>query len=202
MSRIAVTTVLLALLAGLAGCATSPPPASEVPPDYFAMQLPGLSRGPMSPVDNPLLDHQGLHQPSREVIRDALLEEHERWLGTPYRLGGQSRHGIDCSALIQTIFRERFETELPRTTSQQVHQGRRVERGNLKAGDLVFFRPPGSYRHAGIYVGDGFFLHASSSQGVALSRLDNSYWRRYFWQARRPLAPMQLAQRALLATNG
>ncbi|WP_136253873.1 NlpC/P60 family protein [Onishia niordana] len=202
MSRIAVTTALLALHAGLAGCATSPSPAPKVPSDYFATQLPGLSSGPMSPVDNPLLDHQGLEQPSREVVRKALYEEHERWLGTPYRLGGESRHGIDCSALIQTIFRERFDTELPRTTSQQVNQGRRIKRSALKAGDLVFFRPPGTYRHAGIYVGDGFFLHASSSQGVSLSRLDNSYWRRYYWQARRPLAPTQLAQRAILATNG
>lgn len=202
MSRIAVTTALLALHAGLVGCATSPPPPPKVPPDYFAMQLPGLAKGPMSPVDNPLRDQQGLRPPSREVIREVLLAEHERWLGTPYRLGGESRRGIDCSALIQTIFRERFDTPLPRTTSQQVHEGRRVERGNLKAGDLVFFRPPGTYRHAGIYVGDGFFLHASSSQGVALSRLDNSYWRRYYWQARRPLAPTQLAQRALLASNG
>lgn len=202
MSRLAVTTTLLALHAGLAGCATSPPPAPDAPQDYFAMQLPGLATGLMSPVDNPLVDHQGLRQPSREVIREVLLAEHERWLGTPYRLGGESRRGIDCSALIQAIYRERFDTDLPRTTSQQVNEGQRIERSALKAGDLVFFRPPGTYRHAGIYVGDGFFLHASSSQGVALSRLDNSYWRRYYWQARRPLAPTQLAQRALLATNG
>ncbi|WP_458527107.1 NlpC/P60 family protein [Onishia taeanensis] len=202
MSRFAVITALLALHAGLVGCTTSPPPAPEVPPDYFAMQLPGLVTGQMSPVENPLADHQGLRPPSREVIREVLLAEHERWLGTPYRLGGESRRGIDCSALIQSIFRDRFDTELPRTTSQQVHEGRRVERGALKPGDLVFFRPPGTYRHAGIYVGDGFFLHASSSQGVSLSRLDNSYWRRYYWQARRPLAPTQLAQRALLASSG
>jgi len=139
---------------------------------------------------------------SPTVIRRVLLNEHQRWVGTPYVLGGTTRSGIDCSALIQNIYVEAFSLELPRTTEEQVLEGDRVDESNLKAGDLVFFRPPGPYNHVGVYVGEGYFLHASSSQGVKLSRLDNSYWKRYYWQARRPVERTQLAQRVMLASEG
>ncbi|GHB27765.1 C40 family peptidase [Salinicola rhizosphaerae] len=142
------------------------------------------------------------HLVSPAVIREALLDEHDRWVGTPYVLGGTTHHGIDCSALMQHIFGEAFALHLPRTTEQQVQEGSRVKESDLKAGDLVFFRPPGPYNHVGVYVGDGYFLHASSSRGVKLSRLDNVYWKRYYWQARRPVAQTQLAQRVMLASEG
>lgn len=92
------------------------------------------------------------------------------------------------------MFRDTFNLELPRSTYDQVHEGRPIDRQELQAGDLVFFRPPGRYNHVGIYVGDGRFLHASSSKGVMISRLDNSYWQRYYWQSRRALEPTNLAQ--------
>ena len=136
-----------------------------------------------------------LRRSSLTAMRQALLDEHERWQGTPYVLGGEGLRGIDCSALVQRIYSEAFALELPRTTGEQLHEGSFVERDALKAGDLVFFRPPGVYRHVGIYVDDGYFLHASASQGVKLSRLDNVFWDRYYWQARRPLPLMEIAQR-------
>jgi cell wall-associated NlpC family hydrolase len=139
---------------------------------------------------------------SPTVIRRALLDEHQRWVGTPYVLGGTTHHGIDCSALMQHVYGEAFALELPRTTEEQVLEGSRVDESNLKAGDLVFFRPPGPYNHVGVYVGEGYFLHASSSQGVKLSRLDNVFWKRYYWQARRPVERAQLAQRVMLASEG
>ncbi|WP_110655687.1 C40 family peptidase [Salinicola halimionae] len=139
---------------------------------------------------------------SPTVIRRALLDEHQRWVGTPYALGGTTHRGIDCSALMQHVYGEAFALELPRTTEEQVLEGDRVAETNLKAGDLVFFRPPGPYNHVGVYVGEGYFLHASSSQGVKLSRLDNVYWKRYYWQARRPVERTQLAQRVMLASEG
>lgn len=146
-------------------------------------------------------DFRPLHV-SSAVIREALLDEHKRWMGTPYVLGGTTHRGIDCSALMQHVFTEAFSLDLPRTTEEQVLEGNRVTRSELKAGDLVFFRPPGIYNHVGVYVGDGYFLHASASQGVKLSRLDNVYWRRYYWQARRPMERTQLAQRVTLANEG
>ncbi|MDR5867596.1 C40 family peptidase [Halomonas koreensis] len=188
-------SLLWAVTASLAlsGCATAPEAPVE---DYFARDLPGLPEAPrMSPVDNPILAVRGLRQPPPALIRRALLAQHERWLGTPYRLGGTGRGGIDCSALVQRVFADTFQLRLPRTTARQVRRGEPVSREALRPGDLVFFRPPGPYRHVGIYVGEGRFLHASTSQGVKLSSLDNRYWRRHYWQARRPLDAVTLVRR-------
>lgn len=193
--RIALVVTLAALLSGCAGSATT---SREAPEDYFAWQLPGLSSSVnpmMSPVDNPLVGLGSLHLSSPERVRAALLAQHEHWVGTPYRLGGTGYNGIDCSALVQSVFNDTFHLQLPRSTSEMVREGIPVAREALEVGDLVFFRPPGPYNHVGIYVGDGSFLHASTSQGVMLSELDNSYWRRHFWQARRTLESTALAQR-------
>ncbi|WP_422666798.1 C40 family peptidase [Billgrantia gudaonensis] len=172
--------------------------------DYFARQLPGLPDDwdpMMSSADRSFFLDDLRASPS-EQLRLALLDQHQRWVGTPYRLGGESTRGIDCSALVQRVFAETFRLELPRTTGDQVREGEPVDRDALQVGDLVFFRPPGAYDHVGIYVGEGHFLHASTSQGVKLSRLDNVYWQRHFWQARRTLAPTLLAQRVSLHGEG
>ena len=187
-------------LALLAGCASAPRDAAsrDAEEPYFARHLPGLPGGwdpMMSPVDNPIGQAHSLANPPPALVQQALLAQHERWEGTPYRLGGTSFQGVDCSALVQHVFAETFRVSLPRTTGEQVHQGASVERSELAPGDLVFFRPPGRYDHVGIYLGEGRFLHASTSQGVMISELDNSYWQRYYWQARRTLEPTQLAQR-------
>ncbi|GHE20053.1 glycoside hydrolase [Halomonas urumqiensis] len=156
----------------------------------------------MSHVDNPILEARRLGDPPPGLVREALLAQHDQWAGTPYRLGGTTRRGIDCSALVQQIFSDTFLVDLPRTTGDQVLAGDQVAREELKPGDLVFFRPPGVYRHVGIYVGDGRFFHASTSRGVMISELDNSYWQRYYWQARRTLEPTTLAQRLLASREG
>ncbi|OZT73767.1 C40 family peptidase [Vreelandella boliviensis] len=167
----------------------------QAPENYFSMTLPGMGANPqMSPVD-PIDAHlRSLQVPPPTVIREALLAQHQRWAGTPYRIGGTSERGIDCSALVRNVYRDTFNLELPRSTRGQVHEGRSIDRQELQAGDLVFFRPPGRYNHVGIYVGDGYFLHASTSKGVIISSLDNSYWQRYYWQSRRALEPTHLAQ--------
>ncbi|MFC0267985.1 C40 family peptidase [Kushneria aurantia] len=126
-------------------------------------------------------------------IEDALMSEYSAWKGTPYRYGGETSSGIDCSALVQRVYRDGFSFDLPRTTAGQVLTGRRVERDELKPGDLVFFKPYRGDRHVGIYIGDGRFMHASSSNGVRISELDNPYWQRHYWQSRRPLDGVNLA---------
>lgn len=198
--------LIVTALGLLAGCATQArESASQTSDDYFARQMPGLPDQwdpKMSRVDSPIRQVRSLHNPPESLVRQALLAQHERWEGTPYRLGGDNDRGIDCSALVQNVFIDTFRLELPRSTDGQVHQGVAIERTELEAGDLVFFRPPGAYNHVGIYVGDGKFLHASASTGVRLSKLDNNYWRRHFWQARRPLEPTRLAQRAMLTSEG
>lgn len=194
-------------LALLAGCASAPRDVASRDADeaYFARQLPGLSSGwerEMSPVDNPIIEARSLGNPPPALIQQALLAQHERWVGTPYRIGGTSFQGVDCSALVQNVFEETFRVSLPRTTGGQVNQGQPVSRGDLAPGDLVFFRPPGRYDHVGIYLGEGRFMHASSSRGVMISRLENRYWKRHYWQARRTLEPTHLAERALAGGQG
>lgn len=197
VTAVRVVSVCVAV-ALLAGCASSGARQNMEPPeDYFSMALPGMAKGfnpQMSPIDNSSGQLRSIQTPPPTVVRQALLAQHQRWAGTPYRIGGTSERGIDCSALVRNVFRDTFNLELPRSTQDQVHEGRPIDRQELQAGDLVFFRPPGAYNHVGIYVGDGYFLHASTSQGVIISSLDNSYWRRHYWQSRRALEPTHLAQ--------
>lgn len=109
-----------------------------------------------------------------------LYQQHNEWHGTPYRIGGISRSGIDCSAFVQVTFRDLFGINLPRSTNQQLHTGRQISRAELRSGDLVFFR---NGRHVGIYLEDHKFLHASTTRGVMISSLKNTYWARNYWQA-------------------
>ncbi len=109
------------------------------------------------------------------------------WHGTPYRLGGLSRRGIDCSGFVYLTFRNRFNIQLPRTTGQQSRLGTRISKSELKPGDLVFFKTGWGEDglHVGIYDHNDLFIHASTSRGVMRSSLNNVYWRKVFWQARR-----------------
>lgn len=117
--------------------------------------------------------------------RQRWLAWHRDWVGTPHRLGGNSRRGIDCSAYVRRGYEELYRIKLPRTSKQQRRKGRPIQYADLKTGDLVFFRPNTYPHHVGIYLGDGSFLHVSSRKGVTRSRLDQGYWRKYFSQGRR-----------------
>jgi cell wall-associated NlpC family hydrolase len=117
-----------------------------------------------------------------KVARQALS-----YRGVPYRFGGQSRKGIDCSALIQSAFKK-WGILLPRTSVAQHQQGVAVPREQMKSGDLVFFK--NTYRHGishvGIYIGNNKFVHASSGKNqVTVSSLDNVYYRNHWAGARR-----------------
>ena len=96
--------------------------------------------------------------------------------------GGTTRRGIDCSAFMQTTFSEVFGIELPRSTAEQRHLGRKINKSELKKGDLVFFR---KNNHVGVYIGNNQFMHASTGQGVTISSLDEKYWARTYTQSRR-----------------
>lgn len=115
----------------------------------------------------------------------ALHDYYQQWEGVPYRYGGRSSNGIDCSSFVRQTLANIESINLPRTTAAQAQLGQPVARGNLDVGDLVFFKTGRRSRHVGIYIGNGRFMHASSSQGVTISRLDNSYWQRHYWQSRR-----------------
>ena len=101
-----------------------------------------------------------------------------QWIGTPYRSGGQSRRGTDCSGFVRQVYKAAYGIDLPRSTTEQVEEGKRVRRRKLREGDLVFFHGSRKRRvnHVGIYLKDGKFVHASTSRGVMVSRLDEDYW--------------------------
>ncbi|WP_421187128.1 C40 family peptidase [Aeromonas enteropelogenes] len=108
-----------------------------------------------------------------------------QWRGVPYRMGGSTRAGLDCSAFTQLAYQQVLGFSLPRTTESQATLGTPVERYRLQHGDLVFFKTGWRQYHVGVYTGSGEFIHASTSKGVIRSRLDNVYWNSRYWQARR-----------------
>jgi cell wall-associated NlpC family hydrolase len=125
--------------------------------------------------------------PETRAIRQALLTQYLEWQGTPYRLGGDSRAGIDCSAFVQQTLKKHFNKTLPRSTDQQVEVGSVVPRDSARPGDLLFFRTGRNTRHVGFYMGEGQFLHASTTEGVTISSLKDAYWTKAFWKAKRVL---------------
>lgn len=109
------------------------------------------------------------------------------WYGTPYAYGGASTRGVDCSAFVQILYRDVLGVPVPRTTARQSRAGRSVSVEEAQTGDLVFFRPSRKQNHVGVYLGDGEFAHASTSQGVMVSDLSESYWQQAYWMTRRLL---------------
>lgn len=105
-----------------------------------------------------------------------LMQEIDSWMGTPYVYGGSSRSGVDCSGFTQAVFRS-VDRDIPRTASQQAAAAAVVVPGDLRFGDLIFFDISGSgISHVGIYIGNGFFAHASSSGGVVRESLSKEYY--------------------------
>ncbi|MFG0606144.1 C40 family peptidase [Vibrio mimicus] len=107
------------------------------------------------------------------------------WSGVPYRLGGVSKNGIDCSAFVQIAYRDAWQLDLPRTTQSQAQTGQKITYEQAQYGDLVFFKTSRTNIHVGVYLGDKQFMHASTSKGVIISRIDNPYWASKFWHFRR-----------------
>ena len=122
-----------------------------------------------------------------ERLATVLYGLFREWKGVPYRYGGTSKKGIDCSAFVAHTFRHGLGVDLPRTVRAQAQRGQRIERDELSMGDLLFFRTGRSSEHVGIYLQRGEFMHASRRRGVMISRLSNRYWRAKFVQARRVL---------------
>lgn len=120
----------------------------------------------------------------QQVLEQKLMAFHREWKGTPYRYGGMSKRGVDCSAFVYLAYKDILGRKLPRTTADQKNLGHKVSKRELKTGDLVFFKTGWSTRHVGIYLSESKFLHASTSQGVMISTLNNSYWKRKYWLSR------------------
>lgn len=109
------------------------------------------------------------------------------WIGTPYRFGGNTKNGIDCSAFAKTIYQKVFNTTILRNSRDIFSMVDPLAKDELKEGDLVFFKiKRRSISHVGVYLGDNRFAH-SSSGGVKISNLNEPYYSRYFYKGGRIL---------------
>lgn len=118
---------------------------------------------------------------NRDMSEGDFLKETSKYIGTPYRLGGSTRKGTDCSGLIRQIYGDLFSLDLPHNAAAQKQFIKKVPQTELKAGDLVFFGAKnGRISHIGAYLSDGKFIHASRSAGVTISSLSDPYWRKRF----------------------
>jgi cell wall-associated NlpC family hydrolase len=159
----AIYSLMLIAALYLSGCSSQAPRQPETMPTDYAIQ-------------------------ANEILFNAL-----GLVGTPYRYGGSSPvNGFDCSGLIQYVYLESANLALPRTVAEMnSHEAPDIAEDSLQSGDLVIFATAGDSRpsHAGIYVGDGRFVHAPSRGGeVRMDFLSDRYWQRSYLNAKRPLA--------------
>lgn len=117
--------------------------------------------------------------------RDLVVKVAKGFLGAPYRFGGSTIQGLDCSAFVRKIY-EFFDVNLPRTAREQARVGMKVAKGDLTEGDLVFFNTRRAFGHVGIYIGNNQFVHASSGKRdrhVRIDSLDKPYYNQRFIKA-------------------
>jgi len=115
-----------------------------------------------------------------DALPERLESEIKQYFGLRYRMGGTGRNGIDCSALVQKVYADVFDIDLPRSSFEQsrLAEMENVSGEQIETGDLLFFGPRRKrVNHVGIYLAGGYFLHAARSEGVTISRLDDSYWK-------------------------
>ncbi len=161
-----LTVVLLTALA-----VAVPAPAEETDGTVAKPAKPGLA--------------EGLKAKAQPLLKALSL------LGTPYKFGGTNpEKGLDCSGFVKHVYKESAGISLPHNAEEMSKEGEAVAETELKPGDLVFFntlKQPNS--HVGIYLGDGEFVHASSTRHkeVSISRMDQKYWATRFNGARRVL---------------
>ena len=158
----ALVALILAIITLMSGCGALPEKPSSEAPSRASQSLPDSNAA---------------------IIK--LNAQHKQWKKAPYKLGGLSKKGIDCSGFVHITYKERFGISLPRTTARQAKMGTKITRQQLRAGDLVFFKTGLKVRHVGIYIENGKFLHASTSKGVMISNINNRYWKKVYWKSMR-----------------
>jgi lipoprotein Spr/probable lipoprotein NlpC len=116
-----------------------------------------------------------------EIQNGRLYAFIDDWMGTPYLFGGQAKNGIDCSGLVQLLEQQVYGVNIPRSTGQQIGVIKRKYEEELTEGDLVFFDYDGKkFSHVGVYLQNGYYVHASSTKGVMITKLHDPYTYKYF----------------------
>ena len=117
---------------------------------------------------------------------EKLYEVINEWLGVPYKYGGTDRNGIDCSAFVGVVYRKVYGVNLHRTSNDILRDVDLIGRSQLKEGDVLFFtNSKGKVSHVGIYLKNDLFAHSSTSNGVSVSNLNDSYWQKHFYKGGR-----------------
>ncbi len=114
------------------------------------------------------------------VTNKVLFAEIEKWWATRYKYGGATEKGIDCSAYTGTLIYKAYCLVIPRTSRDQFGDCIKIDKEELQQGDLVFFKTGRRVSHVGLYLGNGYFTHASTSIGVTISNLSEIYWSKKF----------------------
>lgn len=131
----------------------------------------------------PTKPHTQTRKPANKPNQGKLMNYCEGWLGTPYRAGGETKQGVDCSGFVSNVYKDVYGIKLPRR-SQDMEKACRTTKSlsNLKEGDLVFFnnKAGGQTNHVGIFLDSQRFIHASSSKGVTISQFNEKYWSERF----------------------
>jgi murein DD-endopeptidase / murein LD-carboxypeptidase len=117
-----------------------------------------------------------IDMPVEQLNNLPLLQQIDHWWGTRYCLGGNDESCIDCSAFTQTILRNVYGVEVPRTAAEQYNFAQPISDAEIKEGDLVFFKSGRGISHVGLFVGNNKFVHAATSEGVTITDLNDSYW--------------------------
>ena len=152
--------------------------------DEMVSETPVIARPVETPVSTSGKNPLGLSYSASDNV--ALYEAINSWLGVPYKYGGTDRNGIDCSAFVGTIYKQVYGISLNRTANDMLRNVTLIGKSQLREGDLVFFKnSKGKVSHVGIYLKDELFAHSSTSNGVSVSRLDNSYWQKHFYKGGR-----------------
>jgi hypothetical protein len=125
------------------------------------------------------------------LSEEEFAKEVKKYLGIPYRLGGSSKKGMDCSNFSRIVYRKILGIEIPNNSINQFSSSelKPIDSDDLQMGDLIFFgNKKKRINHVGVYLSDGQFIHASSSQGITVSSLDSRYWKKRFVSSKRHMA--------------
>jgi len=127
-----------------------------------------------------------LHVSESDIKNTALYQFINQWYGVPYKYAGKDKNGIDCSGLTAMLYQQVYHVTITPSTKALINEVKKIKTSDLKEGDLVFFNIKSSKpSHVGVYLQNQKFVHASSSKGVMISDLNETYFKKYFYSAGR-----------------
>jgi probable lipoprotein NlpC len=165
--------------------------------NYSERQGPYVMVKPDKSLAEKYAAYMGLNR--NDIQNGRLYSFIEEWYGTPYKFGGMGKDGVDCSALVFLLQLQVYNQPLPRTCALQVNTIKRKYEEELQEGDLVFFDFDGKqFSHVGVYLQNGYFVHASTRKGVIIARLHDNGIYKYFSRGGTVVDPAASAQNEVL----